>query len=335
MRRSPSLSLAAALLLRSTAVSATSSAPECLNTHSLALAELASCGDVGSLNHCFSNQVALDATTAPEQLTSELERCFQNAGCTHAESQIEALWTLQRCSTGHLSPEDPSSDLRRRRTGAIPLPRGPAPIPGITIIAARQDTPPTPTTAGPAANPAVPSPCFIETDISITSCPIQSTGASSGKKLPCFPTTVPSEVCAPKLICQIDSRGNPSCMVRQSSLGLAGTIIAIFFAAAVAVSVFTVCFLCCRERKSQRRLMRAAEAAKIAQEAKTQAMLSAKRNAASVADDVALDRQPLMGQQQQGGGHQLPPMPSQYAGATGYGGGAQGNPFADDGHAMR
>lgn len=331
MRRSPSLSLAA-LLLRSTAVSATSSAPECLNTHSLALAERASCGDVGSLNHCFSNQVALDATTAPEQLTSELERCFQNAGCTHAESQIEALWTLQRCSTGHLTPEDPSSDLRRRRTGAIPLPRGPAPIPGITIIAARQDNPPTPTTA-PAANPAV-SPCFIETDISITSCPIQSTGANSGKKLPCFPTTVPSEVCAPKLICQIDSRGNPSCMVRQSSLGLAGTIIAIFFAAAVAVSVFTVCFLCCRERKSQRRLMRAAEAAKIAQEAKTQAMLSAKRNAASVADDVALDRQPLMGQQQQ---HQLPPMPSQYAGggSTGYGGGAQGNPFADDGHAMR
>jgi hypothetical protein len=333
MRRGTTVSLAA-LLLRSTA-SATSSAPECLNTHSQQLAARASCGDVGSLNHCFANQVSVDATTAPEQLTSELERCFQNAGCTHAESQIEALWTLQHCSTGTLSPEDPSSDLRRRRTGAIPLPRDPAPIPGITILAARQDTAaPSPTTAAPAANPASPSPCFVETDIEINSCPVQSTGANVGKKLPCFPTTVPSEVCAPNLICQIDSRGNPSCMVRQSSLGLAGTIIAIFFAAAVAVSVFTVCFLCCRERKSQRRLMRAAEAAKIAQEAKTQAMLSAKRNAATVADDVALDRQPLMSQEQQ-----LPPMASQYGGggATGYGGGAGGNPFADaqEGHAMR
>ncbi|KAK1831816.1 hypothetical protein QBC39DRAFT_371491 [Podospora conica] len=334
MRRDTTLSLAA-LLLRSTASATASSTPECLKANSQELAERASCGDVGSLNNCFSNKLSLDATTAPEQLTSELSHCFLNAGCTHAESQIEALWTLQLCSSGALPP----SDLRRR-SGAIPLPRDPAPIPGLTIIAARQATtaPPSPTTAAPAANPAIPSPCFVETDIDITSCPIQSTGANIGKKLPCFATTVPSEVCAPNLICQIDSRGNPSCMVRQSSLGLAGTIIAIFFAVAVAVAVFTVCFLCCRERKSQRRLMRAAEASKIAQEAKTAAMLSAKRNAASVADDVALDREPLMSSSRD-----LPPMPSvpgQYAGQqTGYGGGggggAQGNPFADEGHAMR
>ncbi|KAK0641503.1 hypothetical protein B0T16DRAFT_297696, partial [Cercophora newfieldiana] len=242
--------------------------PECLHTRSQELAAAASCGDEGSLNYCFSHLVSTDSATPVEQLTSELESCFVSAGCTNAESQIMALWTLQRCN-------EAPSDLRRRRDGAIPLPREAGAMPGITMVAVRQAND-EPTTAAPA--PTSTLTCFTETTIEITSCPVQTTGAGAGKKLSCFPTQVPSSVCADNLICQIDNQGNPSCMIKQSKLPLEGIIIAIVFASFIAVSVISICFFCCRERRQQSRLLRAAEAAKIAQEAKTQAMIDAKKS---------------------------------------------------------
>ncbi|KAK1759749.1 hypothetical protein QBC47DRAFT_420638 [Echria macrotheca] len=340
LRRSALLGLASLSILGSASAV---NRPECIHTRSLELARLASCGDVGSLNHCFSKLVSQQSTTPVEQLTSELETCFQNAGCTLAESQIEALWTLQRCET------EPS-ELRRRRgsdgVAAMPVLRAASPGGGITILAARQGDaastppaaaePPTPTTA--PANTNSPSPCFTETSQTITSCPTQSTGADAGKHLSCFETTVPSQVCAAGLICQVDNQGSPSCMFKHSGLDLAGIIIAIFFASAIAISVISICFFCCKERRVQRRLIRAAEAAKIAQEAKTAAMVSAKKAGPSASSGDNLDRQPLMSQ-----ASDLPPLPQQYQGGyqaapgTEYGGAHGSNPFADshDSHPLR
>jgi len=326
MSRHSSLAACASLFLLASAASANNNSPECLRTRSQELAAVASCGDKGSLNYCFTNLVSTDSATPVYQLTSELESCFVSAGCTNAEAQIEALWTLARCN------EEPS-ELRRRRHGAIPLPREAAPMAAITMVAARQ------TTDGPAA--AGPSPtttltCFTQSSIQITTCPTQSTGAESGKKLSCFPTDVTTAACAENLICQVDGQGNPSCMVKQSRMPLEGIIIAIVFASAIAISVISICFFCCRERRQQNRLIRAAEAAKIAQEAKTQAMVDAKKSASHGGVSGSADRQPLMSQP--AGVEDLPPLPQQYgyqqAAHTDYDNGHGQNPFTDA-HPMR
>ncbi|KAK3358249.1 hypothetical protein B0T24DRAFT_488089, partial [Lasiosphaeria ovina] len=281
--------------------------PECVQARSAELADAAACGDRGSLNYCFSS---LSQTLAPRgvALVPAVERCFVAAGCTAAEAAIEAQWVVRVCddtaSSG--SPSQVEADLRRRRTAAraaaagMPVLRE-AGLP--TLLAARQAAA-GPTTAAPAvANNSPtgsPSPCSTETVIDTTSCPVQSTGDSAGKKLACFPAKATMQVCREGLICQFDKAGAGSCMYKQTSLGLAGTIIAAIFAVAVAASVFGVCFLCCKERRVQKRLERAAENARIEKDAKTSAMVARKKSfraggaeAAAAAED-GLDRQPLM-----------------------------------------
>ncbi|KAK4040224.1 hypothetical protein C8A01DRAFT_35738 [Parachaetomium inaequale] len=310
---------------------------ECLYTRSRELADAASCGHEGSLNYCFSQ---LPLTIQPEALSSELERCFVAAGCTPDESQIEALRVLQQC-------DSPSADLRRGRrhddasplaaAANEPLLAARNPLPGVVTaamnppLAARQ----TATTTTNNDNPSSPSPCFTDSTTDITTCPIQTTGPSSGKKLPCFPTTQTTPVCRDGLICQADAQGNPSCMYKHSSLAIDGIIISAVFAAAVVVSVFSICFLCCRERREHRRIERAAEAARIAKEAKTQATVAAKRPGTAVTGGVsgpAVEGQPLMYQGGGGGGVGGPSSPGpqqQHFPQQGY---AAGNPFSDAGH---
>ncbi|KAK4234676.1 hypothetical protein C8A03DRAFT_47044 [Achaetomium macrosporum] len=300
---------------------------ECLHNRSEELASVASCGDKGSLNYCFSH---LPLSTQPEALSEELERCFSSAGCTSAESQIEAFWVLKRC-------ESPSSDLRRSRrqpdnedslaaAAKEPLMAARNAMPAITAMVIPRQT--TAATTAATTNPSSPSPCFSDTTSSITSCPIQTTGADAGKKLSCFPTVLTSAVCRDGLICTSDKQGNPSCMYKQSSLGVDGTIIAIIFASAIVISIVSICFLCCRERREHKRIERAAEAARIAKEAKT-ATVTAKRPGISVTGGVSspvVEGQPLM--------NQGPPSPG-LQGQQGYG---AANPFADgssDGHALR
>jgi len=332
-------------LVLASASLASAAGPECFQTYSREHAVTASCGDKGSLNYCFSH---LPLETQPEALSSELERCFVSAGCTADEAQVEAFWALKRCG-------NPSNDLRRarRQLGSeagndntnnlaaaakdpILAARNPLPMVAITAMLPRQETA-TPVTSD---TPSSPSPCFTDTTVDITTCPTQSTGSESGKKLSCYPATTTSAKCREGLICQFDGQGNPSCMYKHSSLDLGGIIIAIVFAAAIALSVIAICFMCCRERREHRRIERAAEAARIAKEAKTQATVASKRPGASVTGgggaggSHAVEGQPLM---YQGGGgadqgQYYPPqgqMPMQQQ-QTGYGGAA--NPFADAGH---
>ncbi|KAK4151785.1 hypothetical protein C8A00DRAFT_35546 [Chaetomidium leptoderma] len=340
---------------------------ECLHTRSRELAVAASCGDEGSLNYCFSQ---IPVPTQPEALSPELEHCLVSAGCTPAESQIEALWVLKQC-------DNPSSDLRRGRrqtsleesdddasppaAAAAAAAKDPMigarnPLPAITAAMhlPRQDNTPGATTTPAAAAAAAadadqltsPSPCFTDVTTDTTTCPVQTTGPDAGKKLPCFPTVLTSARCRDGLICQFDSQGSPSCMFNHSTPPIEGIIIAAVFASAVALGVCSICFLCCRERRAHRRTERAAEAARIAKEAKTQATVAAKRPGVSITGGVsgsAVEGQPLMYQGGGGGGASSPgpqqqhfpqqgQMPMQQ---QGYG---AGNPFADaahDGHPLR
>ncbi|KAH6631456.1 hypothetical protein F5144DRAFT_219458 [Chaetomium tenue] len=328
---------------------------KCLHTRSQELSIAASCGHEGSLNYCFSH---LPAAHTPEDLTFNLEQCFVNAGCTSAESQIETLRVLEQC-------DNPNSDLRRGRrqfssensngehspfaagakeplgardpiaagvTAAMHLPRHT----GLAAIVGRQDQ----ATAVTNDRPSSPSPCFTESSTEITTCPTQTTGAESGKKLSCFPTAMTTPKCRDGLICQSDAQGNPSCMYKNSALGVDGIIIAAVFAGAIVVAIGSICFLCCRERSEHRRTERAAEAARIAKEAKTQATVAAKRAGTSVTGGVsgpAVEGQPLMYQGGGGGPGPSSPGPQQQHFPQ-QGGYTAGNPFTDagnDGHPMR
>lgn len=284
---------------------------ECLYTRSQELSKAASCGYQDSLNNCFSH---IPLTTIPEALISEVEKCFVNAGCTDAEAEIEAFWVLQQC-------DKPTPDLRRNlRGGSDPAKpviareplgamaaRAAMPVVTAAMHEPRQanDATPVTTTNERASSP---SPCFTDKPTSVKICPSQPPGS----KLTCHyqETTVP--VCREELICRSDNQGNPSCMWKQTEFGTDGTIIAIIFASAVAISIVSVCFMCCKERREQTRLRKEAEAAKIAKEAKIEQTVAAKRPGVSVTGGVGASAaaeasQPLM-----------------------YQGGAQpGNPFGD------
>ncbi|KAK4172167.1 hypothetical protein QBC36DRAFT_363616 [Triangularia setosa] len=166
--------------------------------------------------------------------------------------------------------------------------------------------------------PESPSPCFTEVVTTTTSC------AAIGD---CTAKPHTSLVCHADYICRSDSQGNPSCMYRESSLGVAGTIIAICFAAALVISVFSICFLCCRERREQTRLEKAAEAQKLLKESKVASKRGQGRSVTGGVSGVGTE-----GSGYGSGGNNGGDVGQQ----TGYAGGGQGtggpgNPFADSG----
>ncbi|KAJ2903156.1 uncharacterized protein MKZ38_010288 [Zalerion maritima] len=97
--------------------------------------------------------------------------------------------------------------------------------------------------------------------------------------------------CADGLVC-IDE----SCMVAENSLRGSGIAVAIFFATAAAVSLFTLCFLCCRDRRNDKKLRAKMEAAKIAKEAAKPTVVAGAGRAigAGRRSPSGNDRQPLM-----------------------------------------
>lgn len=338
------------LLLASAAALTSAVSLECLQTRSEELAAAASCGHKGSLNYCFAN---LPLSTQPEALADKLERCFVGAGCTPSESKIESVFVMRRCDAA-------SPDLRRARRQPDsddsllaaakeeePLLAPRAALPAmITAMLLPRQTPTNNNAPTPAAatSQSSPSPCFTDSTTTVTTCPVQTTGADAGKKLDCFQTAIVSAVCREGLICQSDNQGNPSCMFKQSGLGIDGIIIAVVFAGALVISLVSVCIFCCRERAEHKRLDRAAEAARIAKEAKTQATVAAKRPGVSVTGGVgggaaAVEGQPLMYQTGGGaGGGSSSPGPQQTSFGQqhmqlqqqpGYG---AANPFADGEH---
>jgi hypothetical protein len=294
--RLPTLSsLAAALLLLTSSTAADRA--ECLRGRATELADLAACGHKGSVIYCL--------TQLPPHThlctASALERCFVNAGCTAEEARIEAAWSLKRCDEKGEGGE--LGELRRRqRQTQTPDDDEDADEPPTTRPGPQRTTGAPQRTTAPPARTTAPQPettsentpsveivtvsasgstqlstfsptttrltCFTTTTISTTTCPIQSTGAKSGKEtLPCFPTLVSFPTCAAGLLCKSDAQGNPVCMKIDNSFNTAGVVISLFFAVAVTASIAGICFFCCRERRQQKRLVKAAEAAAIAKAA--------------------------------------------------------------------
>jgi mannitol-specific phosphotransferase system IIBC component len=66
------------------------------------------------------------------------------------------------------------------------------------------------------------------------------------------------------MYCDTDSEGNNLCMVRKDGMTVAGTIVAVFLAVVLTAIIASIVFLCCRDRKEQKRIRARAEAAAIA-----------------------------------------------------------------------
>ncbi|KAH9904103.1 hypothetical protein F4778DRAFT_81930 [Xylariomycetidae sp. FL2044] len=291
----PSALLTLLLLTNAPLVSATAERSQCLRDGAEKLAEAAACGDKGSLKNCFQN--------VPEFINArDLESCFRNAGCTSAESGIEAKYMIKKCDDGQSTAE-----LRRRIPDPMPAPT-PAPEDATTTDATTTDAATADATTTAAS---IITDCSSEKSTDIETCPVQSTGTASGQTLPCFTTTIPTSVCRDGLLCMKDSKGLDTCMQRVDSLDTGATIVTIILALAAASTVGTIVFLCCRDKQRDKRTRARAEAAAIA-----------KAN--------AISGPPAAGGDARGG----PPARSASAGMrgdAGHMGGAQGNPFADQG----
>ncbi|KAL8367006.1 hypothetical protein RB595_007900 [Gaeumannomyces hyphopodioides] len=310
--------LLAATSAGATASSSSSKRALCLASRSAELADLAACGHEGSINYCLSHPAQRRPAAGLGQAlgygalveTADIERCFVNAGCTAREAAVEAEWALRRCDELGDSPS--MADLRRRHlhqdqnqnqnqhpareaadAAATPAPRA-ADVAPARILDARQ--PQGGTTAPPAAT-ATPEPtttttattqtgCHTTRTTSTTTCPVQTTGPESGRRLPCFPTSITFLACMDGYRCGSDSEGVSTCLKLDNHVPTAGVIIGLLFAAAVVAAAATICFCCCRERREHRRIRRAAEAAALARGA-----------AARAAGDG--DRKPLVPQGQQ------------------------------------
>ncbi|KAK3955138.1 hypothetical protein QBC32DRAFT_206098 [Pseudoneurospora amorphoporcata] len=325
---------------------------ECLRTRSHELAAIAACGDEGALNHYFST-FPTDLSTGDAKFLKTLTKCYIDSGCNEEETPGQIVAAAKRCSApaphehhqlGQRSLNEKDAFYNHRLR--IPV------VPAQPVAVARAAVTPAPfdpdvvlmmskITAAPILPRADETAETRPSDKEVQSCPIQSTGTSSGKKLPCFPTSVPVDVCVEGLICRNENGQGISCMYKQSGLDTAGIVMAIYFAATIALSICGLCFFCCRERRTIKKLERAAEAAKIAKEAKTSAMVANKRAAAAPASDQHQQEQehmleqPLMGGNtgyMGGSGYQGVPLNNEYddvpappphmAGNTGYGGAA-------------
>ncbi|KAL1893577.1 hypothetical protein Sste5346_006408 [Sporothrix stenoceras] len=288
---------------------------ECLNTHAAELAKFAACGHVGSIEYCIENRLP---KSSAEISAETLAQCFVNAGCQPDEALIEATWTIQRCGRPMADAYAPkhavaaAAELRRRKpnNNAVPAPtpteKDDAKFLAATPLLPRADS----TFSGTITSTLV---CLTTTTVSTTVCPVQSTGANAGKTtLSCYSTIALFPTCAAGLMCDTDDTlGETTCMKKENNPGAAGIVIAIVFASGVVIAVATMCFFCCRERRTHARMAKAAEAAAIAR----QAAIDSKRPSAGVRNmsasaqgggQNAADSQPLMPPQHQ----YLPPSAS-------------------------
>ncbi|KAI0125463.1 hypothetical protein BJ170DRAFT_432776 [Xylariales sp. AK1849] len=255
-------SLSVALLsLTPSLVAATTTPPQCLQAKAHAIALAALCGDKATLKQCLAK--------APEHAEEDfIQKCLVKAGCTPKAAVIEASYLISHC-------DGEPGELRRRRADAMPAERDDASDSATTTTTAtttgvtkrstaestaaattavtQRDT----TTAATTAAATTSLQCSTESTLQVTSC-------DSVNKYDCSEVTTTTSVCAAGLFCDTDAAGNNLCMERQDGLTTSGAVVAIFLAVFLAAMVSAIIFLCCKDRREQKRVRARAEAAAIA-----------------------------------------------------------------------
>ncbi|KAK5996681.1 hypothetical protein PT974_02021 [Cladobotryum mycophilum] len=229
----------AALLLSGGALAI--SRPECLNQRSAEIAGFSACAHKELLGYCLSQ---LD-----DDKLSEIDECYRKAGCSDHEAAIEAKYATERCEElAHLG------ELRKRYRAALQPEQTPV------VLAGRA--------AMPAPTPLLDSrddklQCLTTETVKTSTCPVQTNGAKL-KTLSCFPTEVAKSRCGPGLMCSLDSTGKDVCMKMHNGLDIGGIIIAVIFGVVIVIGVAALTFMCCKERRYQKRLEARAEATALA-----------------------------------------------------------------------
>lgn len=223
-------SIALFALLAGTSLAAPASIADCLTSNAAHLASLSSCTtDRPLLAHCLSN---LDAPAAKEYIAS----CHIDAGCSPTDAASEAQNALSHCHD-MIS----GADLRRRADlGYMPL-------------------------LGRQASQSGDQ-CLETYTVQTTVCD-EVTNGGRISTVGCSDTQAKRSSCKPGKTCSMDSTGVNICMDLQDDLDVAGIVIAIVFASAIVIGIGTLTFLCCKDRKQQKRLQAKAEATALARAA--------------------------------------------------------------------
>ncbi|EPE09084.1 hypothetical protein F503_06860 [Ophiostoma piceae UAMH 11346] len=327
MRANSPARLAVALFL-GVAAAAPFELAECLSSKAAKLASFAACGHAGSIEYCLANRLPADSQLCTPDV---LAQCFINAGCQPDEARIEAVWTIKRCEHGV-----EENELRRRSPAPAPADADTSSEKTATAktTASEKTTTTAKTTsteattaettattasaettasAASTATSTATTPtstkvnsytgtttsslvCETTTTITTKTCPTQSTGTASGKQMSCFSTQQSYPTCAAGLLCTTSDSGVTNCMKKQGA-DAAGIVIAIVFGAALVIAVATLCFFCCRDRRQDARLTKAAEAAAIARQAVIDSKKARAATAPAISVSASADSQPLMAQQ--------------------------------------
>lgn len=218
---------------------------ECLVNSSKDLAAFADCGHEGAIAYCLSELKSFEL--------SDVKTCYTKAGCSDDEAEIESKYTLSRCEEMNRM-----GDLKKRYRGIL-LPRADA-----TTTAADATDTSAKTTLKFGAKTG--TDCFTTGTKTTTECPL-STSNGHVKTVTCFPTQVPTSECSPHMICTLDSSNNDVCMDIQSGLETSGIAILIVFGVILALGIGSLTFVCCKDRKQQKRLVAKAEATALARAA--------------------------------------------------------------------
>lgn len=218
---------------------------ECFADHSSDLAVFADCANQKALVSCLEH---LDSFT-----DNDIQSCYATSGCSDDDAKIEALHTQERCE------ELLKSGDLKKRFQAEPIPHA------VRAEAADVTNPPVKANVFGKRAPMSGTECFTTEKKSTTECPLETT---SGKTVTgsCFPTEVQVSKCAPKLLCTLDSSNNDICMEKKG-MDTGGIIVMIVFASIVALGVGALIFMCCKDRKEQKRLAAKAETVALARAA--------------------------------------------------------------------
>lgn len=219
---------------------------ECLVQNSADLAAYADCADQSALAACLSK-----LESAQE---SAVQGCYTDAGCSSQEAVAEARRTWQRCE--ELAKGE---DLKKRFPAA--------PLPTLAPRAAAAGEPGAQPTVYKRAAPETSSgkDCLTEKVKDTTACDVKTkdgkaeTGSCSSVK-----TTTSS--CREDVICTLNANNDTICLVKKE-MDTTGIIIAIIFAGALALMMGYLTFMCCRDKKEQKRLAAKSEAVALARAA--------------------------------------------------------------------
>ncbi|KAM0234941.1 hypothetical protein ACHAP5_009906 [Fusarium lateritium] len=222
---------------------------ECLTNHNEDLAAFADCANKGALSSCLSNLKETDEAA--------LRTCYTSAGCSAEDAAREAHYTIERCS------EFAKAGELKKRMAAAALP---------TLIPRAEAA--GSITQGPEATGELKkratdtsrgTDCYTTFKKKTEQCDLE-TVSDKTQTATCYSTEINTSSCRDEVICTTDASSDNICMTKKE-MDTAGIIIAVVFAASAAGMLGYLTFMCCRDRKEQKRLVAKAETVALARAA--------------------------------------------------------------------